>query len=138
MCEIIKKSSANHASGYKVVWKKGNDFFSLMTGQKYNRNWLPLIRSGGDGRKGFKQLDEDRGFFNEKMVGRTFIFDERSAAVQLRDFLRAWAADKVYCDSIFVVKAMVFGGLYQAKYLVDGNDRYGNIGRRISINSVID
>lgn len=136
MCDILEKSNLQSFTGYKVVLHKNGEFFSAMTEQKYNKNWLPKVRSGRDIGYGFRPLTPNVFFFKERMVGRTFILEEAEDAFQIkRGLFYRHSLDKD--KSIVVVKATIFGGLYKASYGNGGRDLKGYIGRRIVIDKII-
>jgi len=120
MCNNLTLSNLTSFSGFKVVAKKNNNYYSIAIGFKYQ-----------SGKKMFKRKKQKviayfgndilranfsgYGGFRKEMVGRTSVFKNRKTAINLAKLIKRHLDYSKNFD-IVIIKATIKGKLYEGTY----------------------
>lgn len=146
--QIFTTDKRDKETGYKLVLVgEDGEFYSTFTGQKYNKNWLPKVEMSLVEVPYWKNLTRNKFFFNENMVGRTFVFkylkDAEWLYRHIGNYYHYDFEKKEYFTELVVMGvkrrfklAVVEATVYSVFRALFGVDK-GFVGRRIVINEEV-
>lgn len=115
MCTITHKTNLKEVTGYKILGKRGNTYYSTFTGQRIRRGKVPkapkyakrlsLNWKNKDSNKKLK----DYIFFNKSFCGKTSIYKDRKKAKILHNEIILSGAN----IKTVLVKITLTGEIYQ-------------------------
>ena len=136
MCIVLSKSERKEVTGYKVVIKKGNHFYSPFTGIRYSLGKLPIPKDSWDWAHKSRKYRLKEIDYTEDMVGKTGVILNYQEAKNKKYY---WSCDMPYRlgmegGKYVILEMTITGDLCNAEF-----DSISTIvGRKIKSMKIID
>ena len=130
MCTLTDKlDNTGGVIGYKVAAKKGDEYFSIAIGHKYDLGEVPVILDQERLSDFFSQniLDESVSCspWSSDMVGRTAVFLNKASAIEFLEALMPYPLKRGYTPVLLkmtVKGSLLFGHYMAGDHVVAGRE----------------